>query len=265
MKSCTTGWRRALSTGWRMCAAHEGGEACACDLTEPLALLQPTVSHHLKVLLDAGLVSRDKRGVWAYYRLVGDALTGLAALLSASTNSNTDKGLTPNSRPGRAARSRHPCGSAAGSRSLNQRAARNVGQAVGGGAGLVMFPPKVRRSTMAAQSLGLVKQAVAGDGLGQDRLVSGLASSLTISAFRRYLTRCPAICDQRDRSHLMPARARLHPLSRGSCCSAKTCALRRGPARRAGPNRGAGGHLRPRLQVMPQPYSLSSTSWPPGR
>jgi len=54
MKSCTTGWRRALSTGWRMCAAHEGGEACACDLTEPLALLQPTVSHHLKVLLDAG-------------------------------------------------------------------------------------------------------------------------------------------------------------------------------------------------------------------
>ncbi len=69
-----------------MIAAHEGGEACVCDLTEPLGLSQPTVSHHLKVLLEAGLVSRDKRGVWAYYRLVDDALTGLAALLSASTS-----------------------------------------------------------------------------------------------------------------------------------------------------------------------------------
>lgn len=68
-----------------MIAAHEGGEACVCDLTEPLELSQPTVSHHLKVLLDAGLVSRDKRGVWAYYRLVDDALAGLAALLSAGT------------------------------------------------------------------------------------------------------------------------------------------------------------------------------------
>lgn len=64
-------------------AAH-GGEACVCDLTEPLGLSQPTVSHHLKVLLDAGLVSRDKRGVWAYYRLVDDALNGLADLLTAS-------------------------------------------------------------------------------------------------------------------------------------------------------------------------------------
>ncbi len=68
-----------------MIAAHEGGEACVCDLTEPLALSQPTVSHHLKVLLDAGLVSRDKRGVWAYYRLIEGALTGLAELLTAST------------------------------------------------------------------------------------------------------------------------------------------------------------------------------------
>ena len=69
-----------------MIAAHEGGEACVCDLTEPLGLSQPTVSHHLKLLLDAGLVSRDKRGVWAYYRLVDDALTGLAELLTASTS-----------------------------------------------------------------------------------------------------------------------------------------------------------------------------------
>lgn len=65
-------------------AAHEGGEACVCDLTEPLDLSQPTVSHHLKVLLDAGLVSRDKRGVWAYYRLVPGALTGLGELLTGA-------------------------------------------------------------------------------------------------------------------------------------------------------------------------------------
>ncbi len=46
-----------------MIAAHEGAEACVCDLTEPLGLTQPTVSHHLKVLVDAGLLTRDKRRV----------------------------------------------------------------------------------------------------------------------------------------------------------------------------------------------------------
>lgn len=51
-------------------AAHEGGEACVCDLTEPVGLSQPTVSHHLKVLTEAGFVTREKRGVWAYYTLV---------------------------------------------------------------------------------------------------------------------------------------------------------------------------------------------------
>jgi ArsR family transcriptional regulator, arsenate/arsenite/antimonite-responsive transcriptional repressor len=55
-------------------AAHDGGEACVCDLTEPVGLSQPTVSHHLKVLVDAGLITRDKRGVWAYYALVPGAL-----------------------------------------------------------------------------------------------------------------------------------------------------------------------------------------------
>lgn len=63
--------------------AHEGGEACVCDLTEPLGLSQPTVSHHLKVLVDAGLLTRDKRGVWAYFTLVPDALDSLAAVLSS--------------------------------------------------------------------------------------------------------------------------------------------------------------------------------------
>jgi len=61
--------------------AHESGEACVCELTEPLGLAQPTVSHHLRVLLDAGLVERSKRGVWAYYRVVPDALAQVAELL----------------------------------------------------------------------------------------------------------------------------------------------------------------------------------------
>ncbi len=63
-------------------AAHEDGEACVCELTEPVGLSQPTVSHHLKVLVDAGLLSRDKRGVWAYYALVPSALDAVAGLLS---------------------------------------------------------------------------------------------------------------------------------------------------------------------------------------
>ena len=55
-------------------AAHDGAEACVCDLIEPVGLSQPTVSHHLKVLTDAGLITRDKRGVWAYFALVPGAL-----------------------------------------------------------------------------------------------------------------------------------------------------------------------------------------------
>jgi len=64
-----------------MIAAHQDSEACVCDLTEPLGLGQPTVSHHLKVLVDAGIVTRDKRGTWAYYKLVPGALDSLATLL----------------------------------------------------------------------------------------------------------------------------------------------------------------------------------------
>ncbi len=62
-------------------AASEGQEACVCDLTEPLGLSQPTVSHHLKVLVDAGYLTREKRGTWAYYSLVPGALDSLAGLL----------------------------------------------------------------------------------------------------------------------------------------------------------------------------------------
>ena len=61
--------------------AHEGGEACVCDLTTPVGLTQPTISHHLKVLLEAGLVTRSRRGTWAYYRAVPDRLAALAAVI----------------------------------------------------------------------------------------------------------------------------------------------------------------------------------------
>jgi ArsR family transcriptional regulator, arsenate/arsenite/antimonite-responsive transcriptional repressor len=71
-----------------MVAAHEGGEACVCDLTEPLGLTQPTISHHLKVLVDAGILTRDKRGKWAYYALVPSALDALSAILSTGGPSN---------------------------------------------------------------------------------------------------------------------------------------------------------------------------------
>ncbi|QTV80504.1 ArsR/SmtB family transcription factor [Microbacterium sp. NIBRBAC000506063] len=63
-------------------AAHDGEEACVCDLTEPLGLAQPTVSHHLKVLVDAGFLTRSKRGTWAYYRLVPEALEQVSGLLA---------------------------------------------------------------------------------------------------------------------------------------------------------------------------------------
>lgn len=57
-------------------------ETCVCDLSEPLSLGQPTVSHHLKILVAAGLLNREKRGVWAYYSLVPGAMDALAASLA---------------------------------------------------------------------------------------------------------------------------------------------------------------------------------------
>ncbi|WP_427172704.1 ArsR/SmtB family transcription factor [Arthrobacter sp. 92] len=59
------------------------GEACVCDLTETLDLGQPTVSHHLKILVDAGLLHREKRGTWAYYSLVPGAMEQTAGLLAS--------------------------------------------------------------------------------------------------------------------------------------------------------------------------------------
>lgn len=62
-------------------ASSEGQTACVCDLIEPIGLSQPTVSHHLKVLTEAGFLSRSKRGTWAYYQLRPDALEGVADFL----------------------------------------------------------------------------------------------------------------------------------------------------------------------------------------
>ncbi|HEV7206427.1 MAG TPA: metalloregulator ArsR/SmtB family transcription factor [Jatrophihabitans sp.] len=60
-------------------AAHADGEACVCDITEAFDLSQPTISHHLKVLHELGLLDRDKRGVWVHYRVNADALRSLGA------------------------------------------------------------------------------------------------------------------------------------------------------------------------------------------
>jgi ArsR family transcriptional regulator, arsenate/arsenite/antimonite-responsive transcriptional repressor len=62
--------------------AQPGGEACVCHLTEPLDLTQGTVSHHLRVLREAGLVERDQRGSWAYYRVVPASLEAVRSLLA---------------------------------------------------------------------------------------------------------------------------------------------------------------------------------------
>ena len=61
--------------------ASPGGESCVCDLTVPLALSQPTVSHHLRVLTEAGLLSRESRGSWAWYSVNASRLRELSALL----------------------------------------------------------------------------------------------------------------------------------------------------------------------------------------
>ena len=61
-----------------MVAAHQSGEACICELIEPVGLSQGTVSHHMKVLVDAGFLTREQRGKWAYYAVVPGALEAIA-------------------------------------------------------------------------------------------------------------------------------------------------------------------------------------------
>jgi len=64
--------------------SHEGGEACVCDLNDAFDLSQPTISHHLKVLHDAGLLDREKRGVWVYYQAKPEALKALMGLFDTA-------------------------------------------------------------------------------------------------------------------------------------------------------------------------------------
>ena len=66
-------------------AAQPGGEACVCNLTRPLGLAQPTVSHHLKVMHGAGLLERERRGTWVFYRIVPAALAALRDALEVGT------------------------------------------------------------------------------------------------------------------------------------------------------------------------------------
>lgn len=64
-------------------ASHDGAEACVCDLLPAFDLAQPTISHHLKVLHEAGLVERERRGTWVYYSVRPEALAALGSLFVA--------------------------------------------------------------------------------------------------------------------------------------------------------------------------------------
>ena len=66
-----------------MVAAHESGEACICELIDPVGLSQGTVSHHMKVLVDAGFLTREQRGKWAYYAVVPGALESIALSIAS--------------------------------------------------------------------------------------------------------------------------------------------------------------------------------------
>lgn len=85
-----------------MIAAHAGAEACVCDLTAPTGLSQPTVSHHMKQLVDAGLVTREQRGKWAYYALVPGTLAMLSGVLAPQPPPPAPRPLadTPGARRG---------------------------------------------------------------------------------------------------------------------------------------------------------------------
>lgn len=72
-------------------ASHAGGEVCVCDLTDAFDLTQPTISHHLKVLHEIGLLDRSKRGVWVYYKVRTQALADLGALIGGRTPATADR------------------------------------------------------------------------------------------------------------------------------------------------------------------------------
>ncbi|WP_203700475.1 ArsR/SmtB family transcription factor [Asanoa iriomotensis] len=67
-----------------MIAARAGGEICVCDLTDAFEVKGPTISHHLRVLREAGLIDGERRGTWVYYRVIPSALAPLSQLLDTS-------------------------------------------------------------------------------------------------------------------------------------------------------------------------------------
>jgi ArsR family transcriptional regulator len=69
-----------------------------CELTDPVSLSQPTISHHLKILVDAGIFTREQRGKWAYYRLVPGTLNALAALIAPHSDDAARPGVVTPSR-----------------------------------------------------------------------------------------------------------------------------------------------------------------------
>jgi ArsR family transcriptional regulator len=75
-------------------ASHAGGEACVCDIAAGVEVSQPTVSHHLKVLRDAGLLTSQRRASWVYYAVVPEALEALSGLLSVSADSAAAVGFS---------------------------------------------------------------------------------------------------------------------------------------------------------------------------
>jgi ArsR family transcriptional regulator len=67
-------------------ASHAGGEACVCDISGGFEVSQPTISHHLKVLRDAGLLTSQRRASWVYYAVVPEALRDLSSLLNVEAD-----------------------------------------------------------------------------------------------------------------------------------------------------------------------------------
>ncbi len=73
-------------------ASHAGGEACVCDISSDFNVSQPTISHHLKVLKDAGLLASERRASWVYYFVVPEALTNLSSVLSTVDDDHVTTG-----------------------------------------------------------------------------------------------------------------------------------------------------------------------------
>jgi ArsR family transcriptional regulator len=75
-------------------ASHAGGEACVCDLSSAFDLSQPTISHHLRVLRETGLLECERRGTWVYYWVVPSALAQLSAVLGSTDVTTARRGAT---------------------------------------------------------------------------------------------------------------------------------------------------------------------------